>query len=91
MIFFLFVSVASLSSFADDNNLSAFATTVSRLIKILESESVVVNWFKKNKMVVNTDKFQAFILDKRKRDDTDERITVDNQQICKSAANQKMH
>ena len=32
-------------------------------------------------MVVNPDKFQAIILHKRKRDYTDERITVDNQQI----------
>ena len=32
-------------------------------------------------MVVNPDKFQATILHKRKRDYTDERITVDNQQI----------
>ena len=42
---------------------------------------VVVDWFKKNEMVVNSDKFQAIILDKRKRDHTDERITVDNYQI----------
>ena len=63
-------------------SLSAFATTVSELIKILESESeVVIDWFKINKMVVNPDKFQAIILDKRKRDHTDEHITVDNQQI----------
>ena len=42
---------------------------VSELIKILESESeVVIDWFKINKMVVNPDKFQAIILDKRKRD-----------------------
>ena len=55
---------------------------VSRSAKILESESeVVIDWFKKNKMVVNPDKFEATILDKRKRDHTDERITVANQQI----------
>ena len=79
---FFFVALASLYNFADDNTLSAFTTTVSRLIKILESESEVgINWFKKNKMVVNRDKFQAIILDKQKRDHTDERITVDNQQI----------
>ena len=30
---------------------------------------------------MNPDKFQAIILDKRKRDHTDEHITVDNQQI----------
>ena len=80
---FFFVVLASLYNFADDNTLSAFATTVSELIKILESESeVVIDWFKINKMVVvNPDKFQAIILDKRKRDHTDEHITVDNQQI----------
>ena len=76
------MALASLYNFADDNTVSAFATTVSRLIKILESESeVVIDWFSKNKMVVNPDKFQAIILDKRKRDHTDERITVHNQQI----------
>ena len=32
-------------------------------------------------MIVNPDKFQAIILDKLKRDHTDECITVDNQQI----------
>ena len=52
------------------------------LIRILKSESaVVIDWFKINKMVVNPDKFQAIILDKRKRDHTDEHITVGNQQI----------
>ena len=74
--------LASLYNFADGNTLSAFATTVSELIKILESESeIVIDWFKINKMVVNPDKFQAIILDKRKKDHTDEHITVDNQQI----------
>ena len=62
---FFFVVLTSLYNFADDNTLSAFATTVSELIKILESESeVVIDWFKINKMVVNPDKFQAIILDK---------------------------
>ena len=74
---FFFVVLASLYNFADDNTLSAFATTVSELIKILESESeFVIDWLKINKMVVNPDKFQAIILGKRKRDHT-----VDNQQI----------
>ena len=79
---FFFVALASLYNSADDNILPAFATTVSRLIKILESESeVAIDWFTTNKMVVNPDKFQAIILEKRKVDHTDERITVDNQQI----------
>ena len=65
---------AFLYKFAGDNTLSTFATTISRLIKILESESeVVIDWFK--------NWFQAIILDKRKRDYTDKRIAVYNQQI----------
>ena len=55
-----FVALAFLYNFGDNNTLSAFATTVLRLNKILESQSeVVIDWFKKNKMVVNLDKFQA--------------------------------
>ena len=66
----------------DDNTLFAFATTASRLIKIFESESeVIIDWFKKNMMVVSTGKFQATVLAKLKSDHSDERITVDNQQI----------
>ena len=62
------MALASLYNFSDESALSAFSTTVSRLIKILESESEdVIDWFKKNKMVVNSDKFQAILLlDKRK-------------------------
>ena len=55
---FFFVVLASLYNFADDNTLSAFATTIPELIKILESESeVFIDWFKVNKMIVNPDKF----------------------------------
>ena len=79
---FLFVTLASLYNFADDNTLSAFATIGSELIAMLEPESeVVLDSSKKYKMVVNSDKFQAVILDKRKSDHTNERMTVYNQQI----------
>ena len=40
-----------------------------------------MDWFKKNTMVVNPDKFQAIMLEKQKRDHTNERITFDNQQM----------
>ena len=42
-----------------------------KCVKILKSESeVVIDWFKKNRMVVNPDKFQAIVSDNRKRDHT---------------------
>ena len=56
--------------------------TISKLIKILESKSeVVIDWFKKYKMAVTTDRFQAIILYKRKRNHSDELVTVDNHQV----------
>ena len=76
------MALGSLYNFEDDNNLPAFATTVLRLIKILESESeVALDWCMKNKMVVNLDKFQEIILDKWKSDHT-KSITVNNQQLA---------
>ena len=48
------VVLASLYNFADDNTLSAIATIISGLIK--NEFEVVVDWFQKNKMVVNPDK-----------------------------------
>ena len=48
----------------------------------LKPESKVIkDYFKKNKMVVNSDKFQAFILDKPKSDHTNESVTDDNQHV----------
>ena len=79
---FFFVFEVSLHNFADDNTLSAFAETILELIDILQSGSeIVIDWFKNNKMIVNPDKFQAILLDKRKSGHTNQRIVVDNQYI----------
>ena len=79
---FFFVSDLSLHNIADDNTLSAFAKTILELIDILQSGSeIVIDWFKNNKMMVNPDKFQAILLDKRKGDHTNQRIVVDNQNL----------
>ena len=65
-----------------DNTLPAFAKTVSKLIKVLQSESeVITDWFKKNHMIVNPDKFQVIIIDKKKGDHTNENVVIDNKQI----------
>ena len=54
-------------NFADDNSLSAWGKTLSKLTGTLESESnIAIDWFTKNEMIINPDKFQAIILDKKK-------------------------
>ena len=79
---FFFILIAPVHNFADDNTLSAFAENVSKLINILQSESEVINdWFKKNQMMVNPDKFQVIIIDKKKGDHTNENVVIDNKQI----------
>ena len=79
---FFFVSDVSLHNFADGNTISAFAETILELIEILQSGSeIVIDWFKNNKKIGNPDRFQAILLDKRKRDHTNQRIVVDNQNI----------
>ena len=82
MIFFFFIKIASIHNFSDDNTLPAWGETLSKLIGTLESESnIAIDWFKKNKMIINPDKFQANILDKKKSNFTNIPLTIDNQTI----------
>ena len=69
-------------NFADDNTLSAWGKPVSKLIDTLESESnIAIDWFTKNEMIINTDKFQTIILDRKKSNLKNIRLTIDNQTI----------
>ena len=78
----IFGSDVSLHNFGGGNTLSAFAETILELIDVLQSGSeIVIDWFKNNKMIVNPDKFQAILLDKRKSDHKNQRIIVENQNI----------
>ena len=65
-----------------DNALSAFTENVSKLINVLQSEfEVITDWFKKNQMIVNPDKFQVIIIDKKKGDQRNENAVIDYKQI----------
>ena len=47
-----------------------------------ESDSnIPIEWFKKNKMIVNPDKVQAIVLNKKSSDLTNIKFQVDNQVI----------
>ena len=69
--FFYVIEIANAHNFADGNTLTAFGNSIQNLIFLLESEgSVVIKWFRDNKMIVNPGKFQAIILDKKKNNRT---------------------
>ena len=62
-IFLLFILIASVHNFANDNSLSNIAETIDSLKQTLESEcKVAIKWFHENKTIVYPDKFQAIIL-----------------------------
>ena len=70
---FVCILIASDHSFADNNSLSSFATTVEDL----QFEcNVAIEWFIEKKKNVNPNKFQAILLDKEKSDYTGTKLSV---------------
>ena len=64
------------------NTLSAWGEALFKLIGALESESnFAIDWFTKNEMIINLDKFQAIILVKKKSNLKNIPLTIDNQTI----------
>ena len=73
------LKMSELYNFADDNTISTASKNMSNLIQTLEKESeTAVDWFNQNKMIVNPEKFQAMLLQKRK----------ENNQSCLKINNQ---
>ena len=80
--FFYFFEKASVHNFADDNTLSMFEETIKNVIALLETESnTSMEWFQINKMMVNPGKFQAIIIDKKKKCYTIETLKIGNKII----------
>ena len=87
---FFFTPKASVHNFADDNTLASFASTLKELLPILESEcEAAINWHHNNKQIVNPDKFQVNLLDKRGSDNTNVGVKIWNEKI-KSTSSVKL-
>ena len=70
-----------LYNFAGDNTTTAVCDQLAELIKILEAEGeLLVGWFRKNEMIVNSDKFQAIILN-RKEAQAKHKLIIDNRKL----------
>ena len=70
-----------LDNFADDNTITAVCDQSADLIKILETEGELsVGLLRENEMVVNSDKFQAIILN-RKETQAAHKLIIDNKII----------
>ena len=75
----------NLNNFADDNTLSASAGSVPSLINNLEKDSQkAIEWFQRNHMIANPDKFKAIIIEKNGRDTSGIPLNINND-IIKSS------
>ena len=78
---FLCLKNTDLHNSADDNTITGVCDQLPDLIKIFEAEAELsAGWFKKNEMVVNSDKFQAIILNRKEAQAT-QKLIIDNQEI----------
>ena len=75
-----FISKASVHNFADDNTLVSFVNTLKELLPVLKSEyEAAISWLHNNKIIVNPNKFQAILLDKRDSDNTNIEVKIVNE------------
>ena len=82
--FFYFIEKASA------HTLSMIEETIQNLIALLETESnTAIEWFQNNKMMVNPGKFQATIIDKKKKCHANETLKIGNK-IIKASSSVKL-
>ena len=69
---------SELHNFADDSTITCLSSTLSQLIKDLQSEAnKATDWFKINNMIVNPEKFQANIIDRKGQKNNPTEINID--------------
>ena len=75
LFIYYFITTAPIYNFVDGKTLSAFSKIISELMNIFEKESlVIVVLFQGNKVIVNPDKFQALIINRRRQGHTNRQI-----------------
>ena len=73
---------SELHNFADDNTISCSSETLGDLITNLEIESnKATEWFKVNNMIVNPDKFQSIIIDRKGQTNNPTKLTIDGSEV----------
>ena len=82
---FMYVKNFDLHNFADDNTISCVSSSLNELISELEKEgNIATQWFTDNSMVVNPEKFQAIIIDRKNQKHNPQKLTIDKKVITSS-------
>ena len=85
--FLYFTEKTGVHNFADGNTLNMMEETIQNLIALLETESnTAMEWFQNNKIMVNPGKFQAIIIDKKKKCHTNDTLKIGDKIIKASSS-----
>ena len=69
---------SKLHNFVDDNTITCSSSTLSQLIKDLQSEAnKATDWFKMNNMIINPKIFQAIIIDRKGQNNNTTKILME--------------
>ena len=81
----MYIKNSDLHNFADDNTISCVSSSLNELISELEKEaSIATQWFRDNSMIVNPEKFQAIIIDRKNPKNNSQKLTIDEKVITSS-------
>ena len=76
------INNSELHNFADDNTITCTSDSLAELIENLELESnKATEWFKVNNMIVNPEKFQAIIIDRKGQSNNPTKLVIDGKEI----------
>lgn len=64
ILFNIFNNDSELCSFANDNTISAAKFSIEKLETLEKEIQIAIDWFEKNEMVVNPDKFHAVVVER---------------------------
>ena len=81
----MYIKNSDLHNFAVDITISCVSSSLNELISELEKEgNIATQWFRDNSMIVNPEKFQAIIIDRKNQKNNPQKLTIDEKVITSS-------
>ena len=78
----MYIKNSDLHNLADDNKVCCISSQLNELISELEKEgNIATQWFRDNSMIVNPEKFQAIIIDRKNQKNNPQKLTMDEKVI----------
>ena len=82
---FMYIKNSDLHNFADDNTISCVSISLNELTSELEKEgNIATQCFRDNSMIVNPEKFQTIIIDRKNQKNNPQKLTIDEKVITSS-------